>query len=98
MHDEHDHSHEHEHEHDHAHHHDHEAIELELDTQSRIFLQMREQNVELLKVAAEVAGYGRGSNPMRPDEVRHALQRIWDVYSEFYEWVDPEESEEDEGS
>ncbi|HEU5119212.1 MAG TPA: hypothetical protein VFT74_21660 [Isosphaeraceae bacterium] len=97
MHDEHDHSHEHEHEHPH-HDHEHEAIELELDTQSRIFLQMREQNVELLKVAADVAGYGKANAPMRPDEVRHALQRIWDIYSEFYEWVDPEESEEDEGS
>ena len=46
----------HEHEHDHE---VEEALEeaLELDTQSQIFLEMRRQNLDLLKIAAEVAGF-----------------------------------------
>ena len=52
----------HEHEHDHDHEHEHEVEEaleeaLELDTQSQIFLEMRRQNLDLLKIAAEVAGF-----------------------------------------
>ena len=36
-----------------------EALEdaLELDTQSQIFLEMRQQNLDLLRIAIEVAGY-----------------------------------------
>ena len=50
-----------EHEHDHDHDHDHEEEEgleqaLELDTQSQIFLEMRRQNLDLLKLSIEVAG------------------------------------------
>lgn len=75
-----------------------EALEeaLELDTQSQIFLEMRRQNLDLLKVAAEVAGY-TGSHPaLKPGDLKHALKGIWDIYSEFYAWIDPEESDEDD--
>lgn len=77
-----------------------EIHDLEMDTQSRIFLQMRAQNLELLKVAAQVAGFsghGPGSHPLKPGDVKHALKTIWDVYAEFYSWIDPEESGDDEG-
>ena len=88
-HDEHDHEGEHEHDVE-------EALEeaLELDTQSQIFLEMRRQNLDLLKIASEVAGYSGQHPALKPGDVRNALRNIWDVYAEFYSWIDPEESEE----
>jgi hypothetical protein len=85
----------------HDHDHDHEvedALEeaLELDTQSQIFLEMRRQNVDLLKIAAEVAGYSGAHPPLKPGDLKNAMKTIWDVYSEFYVWVDPEESDDDD--
>lgn len=73
-----------------------EALEeaLELDTQSQIFLEMRRQNLELLRIASEVAGYTGPHPALKPGDVRNALRNIWDVYAEFYSWIDPEESEE----
>ena len=75
-----------------------EAIEeaLELDTQSQIFLEMRRQNLDLLKVAAEVAGFSGHHPALKQHDIRGALKTIWDVYSEFYAWIDPEESDDDE--
>src|SRR3954454_15575512 len=96
----------HDHDHDHDHdHHDHEVEEaleeaLELDTQSQIFLEMRRQNLDLLRIATEVAGYTGEHGPLKPGDVRNALRNIWEVFAEFYTWVDPEEAEgddEDEG-
>lgn len=69
---------------------------LELDTQSQIFLEMRRQNLELLRIASEVAGYGGEHGPLKPGDVRHALRNIWDVFAEFYSWIDPEEEDGDE--
>ncbi len=89
MHDEHEQEHEHEHGAE-------EAMELEYETQSQIFLQMRQQNVDLLKIAAEVAGFSGSHAPLKGDDLRQAMARIWEIYSEFYEWVDPEESDEGE--
>jgi hypothetical protein len=88
--------------HDHSHdHRDHEVEEaLELDTQSQIFLEMRRQNLELLRIATEVAGYTGEHGPLKPNDLRNALKSIWEVFAEFYNWVDPEEAEaddEDEG-
>jgi hypothetical protein len=85
-----------EHEHEDEHEHDDEALELELDTQSQIFLEMRQQNLELLRVAAQVAGYAGSHNPLKPNDVKQALRAIWDVYAEFYEWIDPEQSDDEE--
>jgi hypothetical protein len=75
-----------------------EALEeaLELDTQSQIFLEMRRQNLELLRIATEVAGYTGEHGPLKPNDVRNALRSIWDVFAEFYTWVDPEEADDDE--
>jgi hypothetical protein len=89
-----------EHEHEHEHEHDeeiNEAIEeaLELDTQSQIFLEMRRQNLDLLKIAAEVAGFTGQHPPIKPGDMKGAIRSIWDIYSEFYAWVDPEETEDD---
>jgi hypothetical protein len=94
------HNHEDEHDHDHDETDDvvEEALEeaLELDTQSQIFLEMRRQNLTLLKIAAEVAGYSGQHPPLRPGDLKQAMKGIWDIYSEFYAWIDPEESDEDE--
>jgi len=78
--------------------HEEEILDLELDTQSRIFLQMRAQNLELLRIASQVAGYGAGHSPLKSGDVKNALKGIWDLYAEFYSWIDPEEAggEEDE--
>lgn len=75
-----------------------EALEdaLELDTQSQIFLEMRRQNLDLLKIAAEVAGYSGNHPPLRPGDLKQAMKGIWDIYSEFYAWIDPEETDEDD--
>ena len=75
-----------------------EALEeaLELDTQSQIFLEMRRQNLDLLRIATEVAGYTGEHGPLKPGDVRNALRNIWEIFAEFYTWVDPEESEGDE--
>lgn len=92
-----DHEHEHEHEHDHE---IEEAIEeaMELDTQSQVFLEMRRQNLDLLKIAVETAGFGGEHPPMKHGDVKNAIRTIWELYSEFYAWVDPEETEgDDEG-
>jgi hypothetical protein len=64
--------------------------------QIHLFLALRQQNVELLRVAARVAGYTGEKPPGKPDEVRQALDRIYDVYSEFYAWVDPEQAEDED--
>src|SRR4051794_18228229 len=94
---------ENEHDHENPHDHDHEqeveeALEeaLELDTQSQIFLEMRRQNVDLLKIAAEVAGLSGEHAPLKPGDLRNAMKSIWEIYSEFYAWIDPEESDDDE--
>src|SRR3954447_1288941 len=75
-----------------------EALEeaLELDTQSQIFLEMRRQNLDLLKIASEVAGYAGPHSPLKQGDVKNALKAMWDIYSELYAWVDPEESEDDD--
>ncbi|WP_165226908.1 hypothetical protein [Aquisphaera insulae] len=90
-----------EHDHDHDHDHDHnidEALEeaLEMDTQSEIFLEMRRQNLELLRIATDVAGYSGDHGPLKPGDMRNAMKTIWEVFSEFYAWIDPEEDDEDD--
>ena len=91
----HDHDHENEQEHEHE---VEEALEeaLELDTQSQIFLEMRRQNLDLLRLATEVAGYAGPHGPLKSGDLKSAMRNIWDVFSEFYAWIDPEEDEDDE--
>src|SRR5208283_2892460 len=98
-HDEHDNTHEHDQDHPQPHENEvEEALEeaLELDTQSQIFLEMRRQNLELLRIATEVAGYTGEHGPLKSGDLRSALRNIWDVFGEFYTWVDPEEAEGDD--
>jgi hypothetical protein len=93
-----------EHEHD-EHDHEHEELEaveesleqaLELDTQSQIFLEMRRQNIDLLKLAVEAAGLSGQHPPLKPGDLKVSMKNLWDLYSEFYSWIDPEEAEGDE--
>lgn len=69
---------------------------FELDARTEIFLEMRKQNLDLLRIAAEVAGFTGAHPPLKQGDVRTALRNIWDVYSEMYSWIDPEESESDD--
>jgi hypothetical protein len=57
---------------------------------------MRAQNLELLKIASQVAGYSGNHAPLKPNDARNALKGIWEIYSELYSWVDPEEGEDDD--
>ena len=66
-----------------------------MDTQSQIFLEMRQQNLDLLRIAIEVAGYTGQHPALKGEEVKKALHNIWEIFSEFYSWIDPEELEED---
>lgn len=68
---------------------------LELDTQSQIFLEMRRQNLDLLKVAVEFSGFGGQHPPLKPQDFEGAMKTLWRVYSEFYTWIDPEEADDD---
>jgi hypothetical protein len=88
----------HDHDHDHDLDPDEESLEqaLELDTQGQIFLEMRRQNLDLLKLSIEVAGLGGQHPQLKPGDLKAAVKNIWDLYSEFYSWIDPEESEDDE--
>jgi hypothetical protein len=88
--------------HNHGQEHEHEVEEaleeaLELDTQSQIFLEMRRQNLDLLRLATEVAGYsGSHGATWRKEDLKGALGDIWEVFSEFDTWIDPEEAEDDD--
>jgi hypothetical protein len=50
----------------------------------------------LLRLATEVAGYSGEHGPLKPSDLKGAMRNIWDVFSEFYTWIDPEEAEDDE--
>jgi hypothetical protein len=83
--------------HDHEEHsHEEETLDLELDTQSRIFLQMRAQNLELLRIASQVAGFAGNHPPLKSGDLKNAMKGIWEIYAEFYSWIDPEETGEDD--
>jgi hypothetical protein len=89
------------HHHEHGQEHEHEVEEaleeaLELDTQSQIFLEMRRQNLDLLRIATQVAGYTGQTGPLKSADVKGALHAVWDIFSEFYTWIDPEEAEDDQ--
>ncbi len=58
---------------------------------------MRRQNLDLLKIAVEMAGFSGQHPALKPGDMKGAIRSVWDIYSEFYAWVDPEEAEgEDE--
>ncbi len=69
---------------------------LEMDTQSQIFLELRRQNLDLLKVAVEMAGFGGSHPPLKSGDMKGAMKTLWDVYSEFHAWIDPEEGDDDD--
>jgi hypothetical protein len=89
--------------HEHDQEHVHEEIdasellqELGAESRTQIFLSMRQQNLELLDIAARVSGYSGDHAPLKGDESEKAMRTIWKLYSEFYSWIDPEEIEEDD--
>jgi len=50
-------------------------------------------------MTAMVAGYAGDHSPMKAGDVKQAMKTIWEIYSEFTTWIDPQEEtdEEDEG-
>jgi hypothetical protein len=85
---------------EHDHEHDHPDLEdlydLGLESPTQVFLELRGQNLELLKLAAQVAGFGGSHSPLKPADQRQAMKAIWDFYTEFYGWIDPEEADEED--
>ena len=75
-----------------------EALEeaFELDKQHQIFLEMRRQNLDLLRIAIQIAGYSGAHALLKPSDLKHALGSIWEAFAELYTWVDPEEAEGDQ--
>lgn len=73
-----------------------EPMAIEFETAGQVLLEMRAQNLEMIKIAARVAGYGGDHSPLKPNELRQAMSAIWDVYSQLYQWIDPEDALEDE--
>jgi hypothetical protein len=69
---------------------------LDLDSPTQVFLSLRAQNLELLRMAIQTAGYAEVKLFVKPEDKRQAMDRIWEIYSEFYEWVDPETDDDEE--
>lgn len=63
---------------------------------AQIFLELRQQNMDLLKLAAKIAGYTGEHAPLKHTDLKPAMRSIWEIYSEFHAWVDPEEDEGDD--
>lgn len=68
----------------------------DLETGSQIFVTARGQNIELIKLAAQLAGYGPGGATITPENASEALQHIYDMFHEFVDWIDPELDDDDE--
>ncbi len=68
---------------------------LTTEVQLQMFLSMREQNIELLRLAAEIAGFSGEAPATTERNPEEALRKVWEVYSEFYSWVDPEDVQDD---
>ena len=95
-----------EHEHDHDHDHDHD----EARTRSR--KPSRKPSSSTPRARSSWRCGGRTSTccgspprspatpaqhrPLKPGDLKDALQNIWDIFSEFYAWIDPEEAEDDD--
>jgi hypothetical protein len=73
-----------------------DMFDFEMDSHTQIFLEMRKQNIALLKIAAQVAGLSGRQGPIKPGDLRQALKSLWETYAEFYTWVDPEADEDDD--
>ena len=86
---------------DHEHEHEHEVEEaledaLELDTQSQIFLDMRRQNLDLLRIATQVAGYTGQHGPLKRGGCEECAAQHLGGLLRILHWIDPEEAERDE--
>jgi hypothetical protein len=33
---------------------------------------------------------------LKPNDLRQSLKNLWEIYAEFYSWIDPEEAEEED--
>lgn len=68
---------------------------FELASAPSIFLEMRSQNIELLKIAMQLAERippaGGASN-----DPRAAMEHLWGLFAELYDWIDPEQSEDED--
>ncbi|GIW87363.1 MAG: hypothetical protein KatS3mg108_1687 [Isosphaeraceae bacterium] len=60
-----------------------------------IFLHLRQQNIELLKLAIDLA---ERINPRgeKSSDPRVALEQLWSLYAELYDWIDPEQAEDED--
>lgn len=71
--------------------HNHDANETEIAT----YLTIRAQNIELLGLAAKVAGVSDPKQLLNDVETESNMRRLEEIYSVLASWVDPEEGDDD---
>lgn len=68
-----------------------EATETEIAT----YLTIRAQNIELLGLAAKIAGCSDPKSLLSEVDTEATMRKLHEIYSHFEEWVDPDEADED---
>lgn len=68
-----------------------EASETEIAT----YLTIRAQNIELLGLAAKIAGCADPKSLLGDVDTEATMRRLHEIYAHLEEWVDPDEADED---
>lgn len=71
--------------------HNHDANETEIAT----YLTIRAQNIELLGLAAKIAGCSDPKNLLSDVEAESSMRRLEEIYVTLADWVDPDEADDD---
>lgn len=71
--------------------HNHDANETEIAT----YLTIRAQNIELLGLAAKIAGCAEPKQLLNDVEVESNMRRLEEIFVTLADWVDPEEGDDD---
>lgn len=68
-----------------------EASETEIAT----YLTIRAQNIELLGLAAKIAGCSDPKVLLNDVDTEATMRRLHEIFATLEEWVDPDEADED---
>jgi N12 class adenine-specific DNA methylase len=68
-----------------------EASETEIAT----YLTIRAQNIELLGLAAKIAGCSDPKVLLNDVDTEATMRRLHEIFAALEEWVDPDEADED---
>lgn len=70
---------------------DMDATETEIAT----YLTIRAQNIELLGLAAKIAGCSDPKTLINEVDAEATMRRLHEIFATLEEWVDPDEADED---